>query len=155
MSKVIRVTLRLGPHDGDLILLGKQYRLSEMVRIAIRYYLGLSNEKIPLPPMAEVPEETVYAVSFSESTSPEIVAFLSSLPSGYRSTIIKRLLRYAMEQCDIRILMTRKSVVRKRKKTSGKSKEPEARPNPSKKDFESFPTVKPEYTDEDDIFSGI
>lgn len=155
MSKVIRVTLRLGPHDGDLILLGKQYRLSEMVRIAIRYYLGLSDERIPLPPMVEVPEETVYAVSFSESTSPEIVAFLSSLPSGYRSTIIKRLLRYAMEQCDIRVLMTRKSVVRKRKKTSGKSKCPETKPNTAKKAFEPLPAVNAEQTDEDDIFSGI
>lgn len=155
MSKVIRVTLRLGPYDGDLILLGKQYRISEMVRIAIRYYLGISEERIPLPPMLEVPEETVYAVSFSESKSPEIVAFLSSLPSGYRSTIIKRLLRYAMEQCDIRSLLARKFVVRKRKKASGKLKASEKKPNISKTISEPLTFSQNEQTDEDDIFSGI
>lgn len=161
MGEAIRINLRLGQKDGDLILLGKQYRISEMVRLAIRYYLGKSNEKIPLPPYVDVPSEAVYTILLYPDSDPEVLEFLQTIPNGYRSTAIKQLLRNAMERCDFRLLQNneakKKSEQTKRtsstqQKASHKSTLPDLSSQPSE------PAVRPAprpMDDEDDIFAGI
>ena len=65
MSKPDRMHIRLGDKDGDLILLGSWYRITEMVRHAILYYLGKTDEKISLPPYSEeIPKEAIYTALF-------------------------------------------------------------------------------------------
>ena len=106
MSKPYRMHIRLGDKDGDLILLGSWYRITEMVRHAIHYYLGKTDEKILLPPYSEeIPNEAIYTALFYPEKDSEEIEFLESIPNGFRSTVVKRLLRHAMERCDLRPIL--------------------------------------------------
>lgn len=108
MSKPYRMHIRLGDKDGDLILLGSWYRITEMVRHAIHYYLGQTDEKISLPPYSEeIPKEAIYTALFYPEKDSEEIEFLESIPNGFRSTVVKRLLRHAMERCDLRPILTK------------------------------------------------
>ena len=117
MSKPYRMHIRLGDKDGDLILLGSWYRITEMVRHAIHYYLGKTDEKIPLPPYGEkIPKEAIYTALLYPETDSEEIKFLESIPKGFRSTAVKRLLRHAMEKCDLRPILKKAPKLSKGKK---------------------------------------
>ena len=105
-ERFIRFHLRLGQKDGDLILLGSKYRITKMVRHAIQFYLGKTDERIPLPPYNEKVPKMLFTQFFSiRKQILRKLRFLQSVPNGYRSAVMKRLLRYAMEQCDLRLIM--------------------------------------------------
>ena len=158
MGEVIRFHLRLGQKDGDLILLGSKYRITKMVRHAIQFYLGKADERIPLPPYNEkVPKDVVYSILLYPETDSEEIAFLQSVPNGYRSAVMKRLLRYAMEQCDLRLIMENapKPIFYKNARRSvphQKAPEPRIAKRPIPPDP---PVSQTADDDEDDIFSGI
>ena len=117
MSKPYRMHIRLGDKDGDLILLGSWYRITEMVRHAIHYYLGQTDEKISLPPYSEeIPKEAIYTALFYPEKDSEEIEFLESIPNGFRSTVVKRLLRHAMEKCDLRPILKKAPKLSKGKK---------------------------------------
>ena len=159
MGEVVRFHLRLGQKDGDLILLGSTSRITKMVRHAIQYYLYKTDEKIPLPPYnKEVPKEAIYSILLYPETDSEEIAFLQSVPNGYRSTVIKYLLRNAMERCDLRLIMenvpkpaiyknTRKSALSKKALEPSAAKQHSIPPDPS--------VPQKVEDDEDDIFAGI
>lgn len=106
MSDPYRLHIRLGKKDGDLILLGAWYRITEMVRHAIQFYLDKTDERIHLPPYSdEIPNDAIYTAIFYPEKDSEEIAFLQSIPNGYRSTVIKYLLRNAMERCDLRYIL--------------------------------------------------
>lgn len=107
MKEKLRIAVYFGNYDRDLILLLMQVmqgNLADMVRLAFRYYLGKTNEKIPLPPVVPIPHRTTTSISlyYDNEDDKELIEFLLSIKKGFRSTVIKRLLRYAMEQCDLR-----------------------------------------------------
>lgn len=106
MSNPYRLHIRLGKKDVDLILLGSWYRITYMVRHAIQFYLGKTDERLSLPPYnKKVPKEAVYSILFYPERDSEEIAFLQSIPNGYRSAAVKQLLRNAMEKYDIRPLL--------------------------------------------------
>lgn len=104
MKEKLCIAVYLGNYDGDLILLLMQGNLADMVRLAFRYFLGKKNEKIPLPPVVPIPHQATTSISlyYDNEDDKELIEFLLSIKKGFRSTVIKRLLRYAMEQCDLR-----------------------------------------------------
>lgn len=102
-GKSLSCTLRLGAKDGDLLLLAKHYGIAELVFFAVQKHLGKHTGSLKLPPPENV-EERIYAVRVSESKDADAYRFLSSVPSGNRSQVIKMLIRRATEECDIRFL---------------------------------------------------
>lgn len=102
-GKSLSCTLRLGAKDGDLLLLAKQYGIAELVFFSIQKHLGKCTGCLKLPPPENV-EERIYAVRVNESRDADAYRFLSSIPSGNRSQVIKMLIRRATEECDIRFL---------------------------------------------------
>ena len=117
MSNPYRLHIRLGKKDVDLILLGSWYRITYMVRHAIQFYLGKTDERLSLPPYnKKVPKEAVYSILFYPERDSEEIAFLQSIPNGYRSAAVKQLLRNAMEKYDIRPLLKNEPKPSKEKK---------------------------------------
>lgn len=99
----LSITVRLGKKDGDLMLMVSQYRISDMLALAVRYHLGLTTERIPLPP--NVPFKPVKcATVYLDSENEDVIEFMQQFPDGYRSTAVKMLLRHATEHCDLRHL---------------------------------------------------
>lgn len=99
----LSITVRLGRKDGDLMLMASQYRISDMLVLAVRYHLGLTAERIPLPP--NVPFKPIKcATIYLDGDNEDVIEFMQQYPDGYRSTAVKMLLRHATERCDLRHL---------------------------------------------------
>lgn len=102
-AKSLNCTLRLGAKDGDLLLLAEEYGIAELIFFSVRKYLGKHTGCFQLPPPKNV-EERIYSVRLKESKDADVYRFLSSIPPGNRSQVIKLLIRHATEECDIRFL---------------------------------------------------
>lgn len=99
----LSITVRLGRKDGDLMLMASQYRISDMLILAVHYHLGLTTERIPLPP--NVPFKPIKCTTiYLDDDNEDVIEFMKQYPDGYRSTAVKMLLRHATEYCDLRHL---------------------------------------------------
>lgn len=160
MGETVKISLRCGQKERDLILLGSQYRLSDMVRLAVENYLGITEEQIPLPPMRSARKEAFFTVVLNSETAPEAVELFKKIPEGYRSTAVKLLLRHAMASCDLRALMGNEAKTQKpREKTKPRAKPFTAtkRSPPVNRPVSTPIVAKQEtvHSDEDGIFDGI
>ena len=160
MGETVKISLRCGQKDGDLILLGSQYRLSDMVRLAVENYLGITEERIPLPPMRSAQKEAFFTVVLSSETAPEAVELFKEIPEGYRSTAVKLLLRHAMASCDLRSLTGNEAKIQKPREKMQSKTQPfaAAKRSPPVNRPVSSPVAKQgtvHVSDEDSIFDGI
>lgn len=114
MGETIKISIRCGKKDRDIILLGTKYHLANMVRQAIDYYYGKTADKIPLPPLGSnnehIKDTAFFTIVLNSDDSKDAIELLKTIPSGYRSEAIKNLLRCAMERCDLRGLMLNECV---------------------------------------------
>lgn len=101
----IKVTLRMGPNDEDLILLTSYYQLKQALIFAVRKYLNRSTGTLSLPPPTNVPTNTWHQATIYKQANPDVYQFLKGIPERKRTTVIKRLLRHATEECDLRSLL--------------------------------------------------
>lgn len=100
----MRITIRFGEKDADLMLMASQYHLGDMLRLAIRHYLGQTFETIPLPPGIDV-KPLICSTIYLRAEDSDSISFMSQFPAGYRSTAAKLLIRHATAQCNIRHLL--------------------------------------------------
>jgi len=105
LYKPIRVTLRLTKGDVDIISLMEYYRPRYIVSLAVSRYLGQTDETLPLPPESSEKEALYRSIIFHRGDDEETYDFLASLPEGAVSPVLKRLIRHATAQCDIRPLL--------------------------------------------------
>lgn len=103
--KPMRITIRLGKTEKDLLLIAAQYRLYDMLRLAIHQYLGKTDERIPLPPNVPVKLMSC-ATIYINPNDEEVISFMEQFPPGARSAAVKLLLRHATDRCDLRCLLT-------------------------------------------------
>lgn len=97
----IRLVLRLGVKESDILLLAKQYNIKELIIKATENYLNQSEDRIALPPFQEVEPKT-FNLRFQKSDSIEAFELLQSIPDGYRILAVKMLIRHYVSQCDLR-----------------------------------------------------
>ena len=164
----LSITIRFGKKDGDLMLMVSQYRISDMLVLAVNRYLGKTQECIPLPP--NVPYKPVRcATIYLSDDDDETIDFMRQFPNGYRSAAVKMLLRHATERCDLRQLLQLDQVIIE--KTKAAPPQPQYLV-PAKKRMEGSnaaeagpgskivrpslnPTVEDKAVDDDEIFDLI
>lgn len=157
----LNITVRFGKKDGDLMLMASQYRISDMLVLAVARHLGKTQETIPLPP--NVPyKQTRCATIYLNDEHEDAINFMRQFPNGFRSTAAKMLLRHATEQCDLRHLHQPETLAPelsapKKPKYITPAKRPEvAKSNPEQKiERPTFETPVPEQANDDDIFKLI
>lgn len=158
----MRFSIRLGNKDRDIILLTHCYQASDLLRRAISFYLGDRQSAIPLSPLETVPNSaTVYFV-LERDADAGYREFLESVPPGNRATVVKLLIRHAMEQCDIRPYMDSERNAqdaspglhaKKKPRREAKAYEPPVSAQ-SQQNAGNYQSV-PASDDSDDIFSMI
>lgn len=105
LYKPIRVTLRLTKSDVDIISLMEYYQPRRVVSLAVSRYLGRTHEALPLSPEISDKEQLYRSIIFHRGDDEEVYDFLAGIPNGTVGPILKRLIRHATEQCDIRPLL--------------------------------------------------
>lgn len=129
---VIKVTLRFGQKDADLKLLASRDDFRAIIVHALKKHLRKARRVLPLPQQApSYGLSNYYTFRFAQSEDKDIFDLLQAIPSGYRSIAIKRLIRHAMAQCDLRdlcpypeLVMPRKPHERKRSRTQSQQSTP-------------------------------
>ncbi len=105
MQKV-KITLRLGKQDNDLDRLTSHYQTKAVIVFAVRKHLAKSAESLSLPPEENGMHMYQWrTATISESDAPDVYAFLAAIPEQNRAEVVRRLLRRATDECDLRDFM--------------------------------------------------
>ena len=98
----IRISFRLKKKDRDIMSAFLAYHVHTVITFAVERYLHHTPETLPVPPFEPVDEVMYRAVTVYKDAEPELYQFFSSVTRGSRCEVTKRLIRHAMETCDIR-----------------------------------------------------
>lgn len=98
----IRISFRLKQKDRDIMSAFLAYHVHNVISFAVERYLHHTPGTLPIPPFEPVDEVMYRAITVYKDTEPELYQFFSSVSRGSRCEVSKRLIRHAMETCDIR-----------------------------------------------------
>lgn len=104
---IIKLTMRLYKrHDADLLCLYKQtnYSLQKAIKQATLAYLNHSDDRVGYPDvytsLADLPSTAQFHLYLSAENEDDmrIVNFVSSIPAGFKNSLLKNITRYYLAQ---------------------------------------------------------
>lgn len=131
----IRISFRLKKKDRDIMSAFLAFHVHTVITFAVERYLNHTSETLPVPPFEPTNEVMYRAVTVYKDTEPELYQFFSSVTRGSRCEVSKRLIRHAMETCDIREFLA------SNKPEEAPAVTAQASPSPTMKPDEPFSTV--------------
>ena len=94
-------------NDVDIMMLLREHKLAKVARTVIRAEAEGRHASLPLPPVPAKDVKPLKSMSLRlcEMEDGDIISWLSGVKHGYVSTVLKILIRRAMEKADLRAFM--------------------------------------------------
>ena len=134
----MRYHIYLQNNDEDIMLLLQKRKLAELTRTVVRAEINGENPSIPLPKIpATMKQPRSVQLRLDDEEDSDVIEWLANIKQGYMSTVIKLLIRHAMEKPDIRLFVNDSEVeitARKSNSVYAKDSGNTEKPKPSKED---------------------
>ena len=108
----MRIKIRIyNPYDLDIIALSEapNFSVSNAMKQTLKYYAAGKRYLVEIPALTEQIKNENYAKGFyvelNDETDAQAVAFIKSIPEGYRNAFMKNIFRASFEVCPLSLFM--------------------------------------------------